>query len=104
MDKKIKEANDLTNKLISDAVKNIQSNDDDYIIDYFSELISSIKIKLGSTQFKDLKNSLKAEISIRPDFMSVLDSAIVFARRIIYLNLILNQSRLGACRKSAIYF
>lgn len=80
MNKKIKEANDLTNKLISDAVKNIQSNNDDYTIDYFSELISSIKIKLGSTQFKDLKNSLTAEISIRPDFMSVLDSAIVFAR------------------------
>lgn len=104
MDKKIKEANDLTNKLISDAVKNIQSNNDDYIIDYFAELISSIKIKLGATQFKDSKDALKLEISIRPDSMSVLDSAIVFARRIIYLNLILNQSRLGACRKSAIYF
>jgi uncharacterized membrane protein len=92
MNKKIKEASDLTNKLISDAVKNIQSNNDDYIIDYFTKLISSVKAKLEVTQFKDSKNSLKAEISIRPRFMSVLDSAIIFARRIIYLNLILKQN------------
>jgi uncharacterized membrane protein len=92
MNKKIKEASDLTNKLISDAVKNIHSNNDDYIIDYFTKLISSVKAKLEVTQFKDSKNSLKAEISIRPRFMSVLDSAIIFARRIIYLNLILKQN------------
>lgn len=92
MNKKIKEASDLTNKLISDAVKNIQSNNDDYIIDYFTKLISSVKAKLEVTQFKDSKNSLKAEISIRPRFMNVLDSAIIFARRIIYLNLILKQN------------
>jgi uncharacterized membrane protein len=92
MNKKIKESSDLTNKLISDAVKNIHSNNDDYIIDYFTKLISSVKAKLEVTQFKDSKNSLKAEISIRPRFMSVLDSAIIFARRIIYLNLILKQN------------
>jgi vacuolar-type H+-ATPase subunit H len=49
MNKKIKEASNLTNKLISDAVKNLQSNNDDYIIDYFDELVSSIKAKLGAT-------------------------------------------------------
>ncbi|MFQ1018014.1 hypothetical protein [Gilliamella sp. BG7] len=92
MNKKIKEASDLTNKLISDAVKSIQSNNDNYIIDYFTKLISLVKSKLGATQFNDAKNALKKEISIRPDFMSVLDSAIVFARRIIYLNLILKQN------------
>ncbi|OCG45679.1 hypothetical protein A9G34_00840 [Gilliamella sp. Choc4-2] len=92
MNKKIKEASDLTSKLISDAVKNLQSNNDDYIIDYFDELVSSIKAKLGATQFNDVKIALKKEINIRPDFMSVLDSAIVFARRIIYLNLILKPS------------
>jgi hypothetical protein len=57
MNKKIKEASDLTNKLISDAVKNIHSNNDDYIIDYFTKLISSVKAKLEVTQFKDSKNS-----------------------------------------------
>ncbi|MCO6548883.1 MAG: hypothetical protein J6583_14105 [Gilliamella sp.] len=92
MNKKIKEASDLTNKLISDAVKNFQSDDEDYIIDYFDELVSSIKAKLGATQSNDVKIALKKEINIRPDFMSVLDSAIVFARRIIYLNLILKPS------------
>ncbi|OCG47477.1 hypothetical protein A9G35_03810 [Gilliamella sp. Choc5-1] len=89
MNKKIKEASDLTNKLISDAVKNIQSNNDDYIIDYFAELILSVKAELGIATYTSAKSAIKNEIKISPSFMTSLDSAIVFARRRIYLNLIL---------------
>lgn len=89
----LKQSSERANKLIGNAVKNHQSDDEDYIIDYFAELIFSVKTELGVAQATNaksaIKNAIKNEIKIRSSFMTALDSAIVFARRIIYFNLVL---------------
>lgn len=85
----VKQSSELANKLIDNAVKNLQSDDEDYIIDYFAELILSVKAELCIATYTSAKSAIKNEIKISPSFMTSLDSAIVFARRIIYLNLIL---------------
>jgi hypothetical protein len=95
----VKQSSERANKSIDNAVKNLQSDDEDYIIDYFAELIFSVKTELGVAQATNakstiknaIKNEIKNEIRISPSFMTALDSAVVFARRIIYFNLVLNQ-------------
>ncbi|OCG56972.1 hypothetical protein [Gilliamella sp. Nev3-1] len=90
----VKQSSERTNKLIDNAVKNHQSDDEDYIIDYFAELIFSVKTELGVAQATNakstIKNAIKNEIKIRSNCMTALDSAVVFARRIIYFNLVLS--------------
>lgn len=85
----VKQSSELANKLIDNAVKNLQSDDEDYIIDYFAELILSVKAELCIATYTSAKSAIKNEIKISPSFMTSLDSAIVFARRIIYFNLVL---------------
>jgi hypothetical protein len=91
----VKQSSERANKSIDNAVKNLQSDDENYIIDYFAELIFSVKTELGVAQATNakstIKNAIKNEIRISPSFMTALDSAVVFARRIIYFNLVLNQ-------------
>ncbi|OCG71131.1 hypothetical protein A9G41_00055 [Gilliamella sp. Nev5-1] len=86
----VKQSSERTNKLIDNAVKNRQSDDEDYIIDYFAGLILSVKDELGMAQSTNVKNAIKNEIKIRSNCMTALDSAVVFARRIIYFNLVLS--------------